>query len=113
MKRFFILVAVVAAFSTTTFASNNEYNLLSGLNETEKVNALSNYLGATSEQKEYLKEIFARSAQKAGTATTEGEISDAKVKKAMAFNLANAKSVLTPEQYKKYLIILNMTLNNK
>lgn len=112
MKRFFILGAVILAFGATSFASN-EYSLFSELNETGKVNALSNYLEATSEQKNYLKEIFARSAKKMEEAVTDGEVSETKAKKAMAFNLANAKHVLSPEQYKKYLIVLNMTLNNK
>lgn len=112
MKRIFILVAAIVALSSTTFAANGEYSLISKLNETQKVNAISNYLEASYEQKESLKEIFALSAKKMKSAMVDGKLSEAKAQKAISFNLANTKNILSPEQYKKYLVVLNMTLNN-
>ncbi|MFR9165924.1 MAG: hypothetical protein ACLVKO_06805 [Dysgonomonas sp.] len=32
--------------------------------------------------------------------------------KALQFNLANARVVLSPEQYRKYVTVLNITINN-
>lgn len=114
MKRLFVLIAAVITLGGTTFAQDNngkEYAILSKLAENGKLDGLAKYLEADMLQKDYLEEIFALSLQKMGKA--DGSIASEKnLKKAMTFNLANMKSVLTPEQYKKYLTVLNLTANN-
>lgn len=112
MKRLFILAVAIFSLGSVTFASNGDYAFLSKLNEKEKFNGLVNYLEADYEQQRYLKEIFELSSQKMERASRSGENSEKEVKKALAFNLANTKSVLSAEQYKKYLIVLNMTSIN-
>ena len=112
MKRLFILAVAIFSLSSVIFASNGDYAFLSKLNEKEKFNGLVNYLEADYEQQRYLKEIFELSSQKMERASRSGENSEKEVKKALAFNLANTKSVLSAEQYKKYLIVLNMTSIN-
>lgn len=115
MKRLFILAVALFSLGSVTFAADGgNYAFLSKLNEKEKFNGLVNYLEADYEQQRYLKEIFELSSQKMEKATRSGDDSEKEVKKALAFNLANTKSVLSAEQYKKYLIVLNMTsINSK
>lgn len=112
MKRLFILAVALFSLSSISFAADGNYAFLSKLNEKEKFNGLVNYLGADYEQQRYLKEIFELSSQKMEKASRSGADSDKEVKRALAFNLANTKSVLSAEQYKKYLIVLNMTSIN-
>lgn len=112
MKRLFILVAAIIALGSTSFAGNNEYELFSKLNEKEKFEGLSNYLQVNFEQQSYLKDIFALSIKKLEKAMSNGAVTDKESRKILAFNLANAKDVLSSEQYRKYLIILNTTINN-
>lgn len=114
MKRLFILAVALFSLSSISFAADGNYAFLSKLNEKEKFSGLVNYLQADYEQQRYLKEIFEISSQKMEKATRSGAESEKEVKKALAFNLANTKNVLSPEQYKKYLIVLNMTsINSK
>nr|WP_297168778.1 hypothetical protein [uncultured Dysgonomonas sp.] len=112
MKRLFILAVAIFSLGYAAFAANNDYSFLSKLNDKEKFNGLVNYLEADYEQQRYLKEIFELSSQKMERASRSGENSEKEVKKALAFNLANTKSILSAEQYKKYLIVLNMTSIN-
>ena len=112
MKRLFILAVALFSLSSVTFAADGDYAFLSKLNEKEKFNGLVNYLEADYDQQRYLKEIFELSSQKMEKASQSGDQSGKDAKKALAFNLANTKSVLSAEQYKKYLIVLNMTSVN-
>lgn len=112
MKRLFILAVALFSLSSISFAADGNYAFLSKLNEKEKFNGLVNYLGADYEQQRYLKEIFELSSQKMEKASRSGADSDKEGRRALAFNLANTKSVLSAEQYKKYLIVLNMTSIN-
>lgn len=100
MKRLFIVVAAIAAFSVSSFANNAVFAKLTDKATFKNVNR---YLDTTSEQESYLKVIFEETSKK----------SEVNAEKAMLFNIANAKAVLTPEQYKKYIIVLNMTVNNE
>ncbi|PXV63375.1 hypothetical protein CLV62_11492 [Dysgonomonas alginatilytica] len=112
MKRLFILAVALFSLSSISFAADGNYAFLSKLNEKEKFSGLVNYLGADYEQQRYLKEIFELSSQKMEKASRSGADSEKEVRKALAFNLANTKNVLSAEQYKKYLIVLNMTSIN-
>lgn len=112
MKRLFILALAIFSLTSVSFATDGNYEFLSKLNKKEKFNGLVNYLQADYEQQRYLKEIFEVSYQKMEKASNSGENSEKEIQKALAFNLANTKSVLSPEQYKKYLIVLNITSIN-
>lgn len=112
MKRLFILAVAIFSLGTASYASNGEYAFLSKLTEKGRFDGLVSYLQADFEQQRYLKEIFELSSKKLQSANVDGQVSEADVQKALAFNLANTKSVLTREQYKKYLVMLNITTNN-
>jgi len=116
MKRLMLLAIAGIVLGGTTFAKttqeSKEYAVFSKLNNQEKFDGLAKYLNADMSQKEYLSEIFALSLRKMEREMSKQTVSEVGMEKAIAFNLANAKSVLTPEQYRKYLTVLNVTLNN-
>ena len=112
MKKILVIVMVLVAGATSTFAMNpTDYEVFYKLNNTSTFNGLVRYLNADSEQAESLKYVFELAENKIKTALKAENEVDAE--KAMNFNLANAKDILTPRQYKKYLTIINLTINNK
>jgi len=111
MKKIFILAVI--AFSTIYNAAAldlNDYTVFSKLNNEKTLNSLSKYLNADQEQKERLEYVFTLTDKKIKNALTKED--EQAAEQAMWFNLANAKSILSEEQYKKYLVSLNMTLNS-
>jgi len=112
MKKILVLVMVLVATSTTTFALNpNEYGVFYNLNNKSTFNSLINYLGADKEQADYLKQVFVATADEFKNATTTGN--DKFAENVLNYNLHNAKCILSEDQYKMYLKVLNLTINNK
>lgn len=110
MKRLSILVMAIVAFCISTYASG-EYNVLWSLNNQKTFYAVTEYVGANDEQSKELRDIFYSSSERLRDALVNNNRADAE--KALDFNLANAKAILTPEQYRKYLQILNTTYNQQ
>ncbi|WP_080903891.1 hypothetical protein [Parabacteroides sp. Marseille-P3160] len=109
MKKVFITVVALLALATSSFASN-KYDVLIKLNEPATSNAVARYLGVGFNEKDQLKSIFSISEAKIKRAL---ETKDEKAaEKALIFNLANVKAVLSQEQYQKYLTLLNVTAHN-
>ncbi|MDU1889433.1 MAG: hypothetical protein E6767_01980 [Dysgonomonas sp.] len=106
MKRLSVLFTALLAFGLSSFASN-EYNVLWVLNNQTTFNNVANYVDASSEQKQQLSEIFYDAAERLKNALIKNDQNAAM--DALYFNLANAKAILSTDQYKKYLTILNKT----
>ncbi|HMM03087.1 MAG: hypothetical protein ACK5KN_13370 [Dysgonomonas sp.] len=106
MKRLSILFVAILAFSISSFASN-DYEVLWVLNNKSTFNTVTDYVQASPAQKEQLGNIFYDSAERLKNALQDNDKEGAW--KALAFNLANTKSVLSAQQYRKYLAILNAT----
>jgi len=112
MKKMLVIVMVLVAGATSTFAMNpTDYEVFYKLNNTSTFNGLVKYLKADSEQAENLKYVFEIAENKMKVALNSDNEADAE--KAMNFNLGNAKNVLSPRQYKKYLAIINLTISNR
>lgn len=109
MKRLFILGIAVLAFGAKSFASDN---MVAKLNEPATLKNVVRYLGADYQQKRDLQYIFSESSKRLEKATAKGESLSEASEKALMFNLANAKVVLSPDQYKKFVRIVNITANN-
>ena len=109
MKKIFILaVFAITAFANSFALELNEYKVFYKLNNEKTFNSLTRYLDVESEQKEQLKYVFSLTEKKMKNAIeNENEVA---AEKAMWFNLANAKSILSEEQYKKYLIAINLSV---
>jgi hypothetical protein len=110
MKKIFIIAVMALLSASATFAfDSNDYKVFKVLNNEKKINSLSKYLNINDEQKEQLTYIFELTDKKLKTALENEDMAAAD--KVVWFNLGNVKYVLTDEQYKKYLLTVNMTVN--
>ena len=115
MKRLFMVVLAMLSM-TMTFAENetaanlNEvYNL-----KTVNMNKLSQALGLSRDQVESFAEIHKTfSAELLFAAQANGEERQKMVDKAIGKDLAYMNYILSAEQYRKYVMLLNMTLVNR
>lgn len=111
-----LVLSAVAAFAFCSMSFASDYGFINKLNDESTFKGLTRYIGADYDQREALKYIFSESERK--KEAVEKQIADGKatnkdLDKVLYFNLANAKAVLSPDQYRNYLIVLNMTENNK
>lgn len=109
MKKILILAIIALTTAVNSFALDlNEYKVFYKLNNEKTFNSLVRYLDAEGDQKEQLRYIFSLTERKMKNALdAENETA---AEKAMWFNLANAKSILSVEQYKKYLVAINLSV---
>ena len=106
MKKLFVLSLFTSALAKAAFALNPyEYKVFYKLSNNTTISSLSRYLDVNDQQLKDLQYIFAKTERKLDVAFKKRDAEAAK--KAMYFNLANAKHVLNEEQYKKYLMALN------
>jgi len=112
MKKVLVVFLVSVAFATSVFAGNNDkYDVFIKMNNQKTFDGLVNYLNADYSQAEKLELVFSMTEQKLKSALkNENEV---EVEKVIFFNLGNAKLVLSEKQYKKYLTIINLSINNK
>ena len=111
MRKMFVILAILVASATSTFAVNPEKTeVFYKLNNEKVFNGLMRYLDTNNDQTENLKVVFEYTESKMKNAEKKGD--DKAYDKAVIFNLANAKYFLSRAQYKKYLTLLNLSLNN-
>ena len=106
-----VLVLVMVALATSAFAINpGNYKVVYKLNNETTFNSLARYLNVDDTQADQLKYVFELTENKMKSALKSDN--DVAVDKVLLFNIANAKYILTDEQYKKYLVVLNLSVNN-
>jgi hypothetical protein len=111
MKKILVAVLVLVASTTSVFALDTvKYEVFSKLNNESTFYGLVRYLDVDSSQAEKLEFVFSMTEDKMESALRKNN--EVAAEKALDFNLANVKSVLSTEQYKKYLGIINATVNN-
>lgn len=109
MKKIVLSALLMLAVCGSTFAMDlSDYKVFSKLNNDATLRSLVRYLKADADQSDKLKYIFELTERKVNSAVNKGDEKSAE--KAMFFNLGNAKYVLSADQYKKYLLVLNMTV---
>ncbi len=112
MKKLSILLIAIIAFSVNSFSKEGEeYNVLWVMNNASTNEEVAKYVDATPEQARLLEDINYASLERLKDALYVNNKEDAQ--KALLFNIANVKNVLSPAQYRKYLEILNMTYFNQ
>lgn len=114
MKKLFISAIAILAFSSVSFAS--DYEFMTKLNNEQTFKGLSRYINADYDQRSALKYIFNETEKKKDAVEkqiAEGKATSKDLEKVLYFNLANVKAVLSEKQYRNYLVVLNMTQNNK
>ena len=108
MKKIVILlVFALAGLSSAYSMELPDYRVFYKLNNSTTFKALVRYLDANATQADQLNYVFNLTEQKLRYATRKDNTLAAE--KAMKFNLGNAKSILSVEQYRKYLIVLNVS----
>lgn len=109
MKKVLVTVIAFFAIAVSSFAEG-KYEVLLKLNEPTTSKAMARYLGVGFNEKSQLDEIFSLSETKLKRALKAND--EKAAEKALLFNLANVKAVLSPEQYQKYLTVINITSRN-
>ena len=113
-----MILTVVALMSMTmTFAENESaanMNTTEAYNMTVNMNKLTQALGLSDDQIEAVSEIHKSfSAEMMFAAQYGKEERDKKVEKAINRDLAYMNYILNEHQYRKYLMLLNVTLRNR
>lgn len=109
-KILLVMVVAIASIFATNAMEMNDYNVLYKLNDDKVFNSLVKYLELDNNQADQLSYVFKLTQRKLENANSRSDVSAAE--KAMYFNLGNVKYVLSETQYKKYLIILNVSRAN-
>ena len=104
-----ILLTLVALMSmTTTFAENE------GMNTTVNMKSLAHALGLTNDQVESVAEVHKTFSTEMMFAAQYGKDERSKmVEKAVNKDLAYMNYILNKDQYRKYVMLLNITLANR
>lgn len=117
MKKLFLMMAMLLATSFTAFAddnNSNNVNMVEAYTINVKINSLVRYLELSDDQKESVEsvhKVFSESLRYA--AVMDNENRNALIKNVIDYDLKNMKYILTKEQYKKYLKVLNATMVNR
>lgn len=107
-----MIVVVMVAFAANVFAVNpSEYEVFSKLNNKTSINNLVIYLNAEQDQIDYLEHVLKVTDEEMRSANKNGNITMAE--NALEYNLRNVKCILSEEQYKKYLVFVNLSMNQK
>ena len=110
-----ILLTLVALMSmTTTFAENEGMNTTEAYNMTVNMKSLAHALGLTNDQVESVAEVHKTFSTEMMFAAQYGKEERAKmVEKAVNKDLAYMNYILNKDQYRKYVMLLNITLANR
>ena len=111
MKKILTVILGLVVTATSAFAlDTTKYGVFSTLSNESTFYGLVRYLDVDSSQAEKLDIVFSMTEEKMESALNKNN--EAAAEKAMYFNLKNVKSVLSDAQYKKYLTLINATVNN-
>lgn len=110
MKRLGLTLIAMVCVVTMGFAAGNHPVKWEG---NINVSKLSNYLVLSSEQAGEVSQICDYFTEQMGRASSSRKNQDALLHKAVYGNLKLMKQTLSPEQYSKYVQLINVTLKNK
>ena len=111
MKKILMVILGVVVTATSAFAlDTTKYGVFSSLSNENTFYGLVRYLDVDNSQAEKLEVVFSMTEEKMESALKKND--EKAAEKAMFFNLGNVKSVLSDAQYKKYLTLINATVNN-
>lgn len=116
MRRLFLTVIAVLSM-TMTFAENETLNgveNVSAYNMNVNYGRLADCLGLSNDQVEAVQDIHTSfCADMMNAASANADERKGMVKKAVEKDLKYMRYVLTGDQYRKYLMLLNVTFNNR
>ena len=118
MKKVVLMMAMLLATNLSVSAEDlksNETNMVEAYDINININGLAKYLELSKDQiesVENVQRVFSESLKFASTYDSK-EARKNMVKNAIEYDLRNLNYILTNSQYKKYVTILNTTLNNR
>ncbi len=113
MKRLFLIVVAVLSM-TATFAKDEKVNNVEAYDMTVNYYRLGESLGLNIDQLEAVEDIHkAFCADMMNAANASNDDRKAVMDKAITKDLKYMHYVLTDSQYHKYVMLLNVTLNNR
>ena len=105
-----VLIIIMVSLSTGVFAQDPvNYKAVYKLNNENTFNGLVHYINANEMQADQLKYLFELTENKLRSALKTND--DTKINKVLIFNIGNAKYILSDKQYRKYLAVLNLSVN--
>lgn len=118
MKKFILAVAMLLATNVTAMAedsNSDKMNMVEAYDIKININSLARYLELSRDQIESVEYIQSTFTECLRCAPFAGSEEDCKrlANNAIKYNLREMNCVLTKEQLKKYIKILNITLNNR
>ncbi len=118
MKKLILTVAVLLATTLSAKAEDAESNEINRVNAYDinvNINSLARYLELSEDQVESVEnvqKIFSEALRCAAVMNTK-ESRKNMVNNTINFDLKNMKYILTKDQYRKYVRVLNATINNR
>lgn len=118
MKKVVLMMAMLLATNLSVSAEDlksNKTNMVEAYDINININSLAKYLELSKDQiesVENVQRVFSESLKFASTYDSK-EARKNMVKNAIEYDLRNLNYILTNSQYKKYVTILNATLNNR
>lgn len=112
MKRLVLTVATVICLTATGFAAGNQ-PATAKWEGNINVTKLGNYLSLTSAQTEEVANISLFFDEQMDRATRAKKNQEKLLQNAVYGNLKLMKQTLSPEQYAKYIKLMNVTLQNR
>lgn len=112
MKRLVLTVAVVLGLTATSFAAGKQ-PVTANWEGNINISKLSNYLKLSSDQAEEVANITTYFDEQMGRATRARKNQGKMLQNAVYGNLKLMKGTLSPEQYAKYIKLMNVTLQNR
>ena len=114
MKKIILFIAFLFTMNATASAENEAVNSVEAYSINTNINSLVRFLELSNDQIEsvsHVQKVFEENLKYASY--MNGESRKRMVRNSIDFDLKNMKYVLSNEQYKKYLTILNVTLTNR
>lgn len=109
MKKMMLLLMV--AMATSAFGINSKvYGVFSKMNNESTLKYITTYLNADDSQTAELETIFDCTDKLLKSAEVEN--TESLAASAVNYNLSSMKSVLTSSQFRKYLVLVNMSISN-
>jgi hypothetical protein len=118
MKKVVLMMAMLLATNLSVSAEDlksNKANMVEAYDINININGLAKYLELSKDQiesVENVQRVFSESLKYA-SAYDNKEARKNMVKNAIEYDLRNLNYILTNSQYKKYVTVLNATLNNR
>lgn len=115
MKKVFLMLVMMFTMSVSMFAEDTNTTEIEKYEINVNISKLANYLELSSDQIDAVENVTEELTKDLMFAAVECSEKSRKAvtKNAIEKNIKNMRYVLTEEQMKKYLIVLNVTISNR